>query len=441
MQRIFADFAFGPGPRTGCWWDETVLAPDWPVLEGERAVDVGIVGGGFTGLSAALHLAEGGASVAVLEAESPGWGASGRNGGFCCEGGAKTDDASLTRRFGAEAAASYWQAERDAVALVADLLDRHGITADTHSRGETQLAHRPKDMERLRRRADQIARGGGPDPLLIEAADLPAHGMKGPFHGALTNPVGFGLNPRKYLFGLARAAEAAGARLFQKSAATALRREGSGWVAETARGRLRCASLVIATNGYSSEDLPGWMAGRYLPSQSNVLVTRPLTEAELAAQGWTSDQACYDTRNLLHYFRLMPDRRFLFGMRGGLISSPGAEARARAATRRDFERMFPAWAAVPSPHTWSGMVCLARDRLPFAGAVPEHPGLFAGFAYHGNGVAMGSYAGRALARRILTGSDAQTPVPMRAPPRRFPLGRARRLLMAPLYATLALRDL
>jgi glycine/D-amino acid oxidase-like deaminating enzyme len=196
--------------------------------------------------------------------------------------------------------------------------------------------------------------------------------------------------------------------------------------------------VIIATNGYSSDDLPDWLAGRYIPAQSNIIVTRPMSENELGAQGWTTLQASYDSRNLLHYFRLMPDRRFLFGMRGGLTSNPGAEARARARVRRDFETMFPAWAHVETPFRWSGMVCLARNGTPFAGPVPGRPGMFAGLAYHGNGVAMGSYTGKLLSGLLLGRNDV--PPPMQMPMSRFPLGRARRALLPPVYLAKGLMD-
>jgi glycine/D-amino acid oxidase-like deaminating enzyme len=148
----------------------------------------------------------------------------------------------------------------------------------------------------------------------------------------------------------------------------------------------------------------------------------------------------YDTRNLLHYFRLMPDGRFLFGMRGGLRSSPKAEAAIRMQVQRDFKRMFPAWAEVDVTHIWSGMVCMSRDLVPFVGPVPGQAGMFAGFAYHGNGVAMGTYSGRALARLAL-GQTSGLPNVMSETARRFPLGRWRRALMPPAYAAMGLADL
>lgn len=437
MRRIYPDFAYGSGPRSGCWWDETIAAPAWPKAQGDLKADVAIIGGGFTGMSAALHLAEAGAGVALLEAQTPGWGASGRNGGFCCLGGSRLDEAGMTRLFGADGAVDYWQAEHDAVDLVSSLLERLEIEADRHSHGETQLAHNARAMARLRRKADMTE-----GVILTEPADLATEGLNGPFHGALTTRVGFGLNPRKYLFGLASAATKAGAQLFQQSPVQALGRMTSGYILQTPQGRVFCDTVLIATNGYSSEDMPDWLAARYLPTQSAVLVTRPLSDGELAAQGWTSDQMAYDTRNLLHYFRLMPDRRFLFGMRGGLMSSAWSERRVNTAVRRDFEAMFPAWKEVPSPYHWSGMVCLSRNLVPFVGPVPEYPGMFAGLAYHGNGVAMGSYSGRLLADLALEREpDCVYPAPLRKPMTRFPFGGARRVMLPPLYALMRLLDL
>ncbi|WP_170763446.1 NAD(P)/FAD-dependent oxidoreductase [Ruegeria lacuscaerulensis] len=433
MKRLFPDYTYGPGPRTNCWWDETIACPDWPVQQGDLDVDVAIVGGGYTGVSAALHLAETGVSVAVLEAETPGWGASGRNGGFCCLGGSKLSHRAMVRRFGGAAARSYEKAEEDAVHLVADLLDTHQIDADTHSSGETQLAHNARAMEGLRRKADEAG-------ILHESVDLPGLGFGGAFHGGYTNPVGFGLNPRKYLFGLANAAQSRGANLFQKSAVRNIRNAQSGFDVQTVSGRVRASNVLICTNGYSSEDVPLWMSGRYMPAQSTVLVTRPMSEAELLAQGWFSDQMSYDTRHLLHYFRLMPDRRFLFGMRGGLWSSPQAEVAIRRNVQQDFRRMFPAWAGVDVTNMWSGMVCLSRDFMPYVGPVADQTGMFAGFAYHGNGVAMGTYCGRALARLVL-GQDTDLPEPIVRDPGRFPLGPWRRALLPPAYAMMALGDL
>ncbi len=445
MQRIYEPPAYGPASRQECFWPATVGRPAArPALEGAARAEFAVIGAGYTGLSAALHLArDHGADVAVLEAEEPGWGASGRNGGFCCLGGAKASHARLLARHGEADTAEYHRAERAAIDLVAELLARHCIRADTHSAGETILAHRPGAMAGLRREAEAMGRIHGVKPVLVPREELAAHGMDGPhFHGALTVPIGFALNPLKYALGLARAAEEAGARVFARSPVTAISREpGGGFRLTCAKGTLRARRLLLATNGYSSDDLPPWMAARYLPAQSNVIVTRPLKRAELAAQGWTTAQMAYDTRHLLHYFRLMPDGRFLFGMRGGIRASPPALAAMRRRLKADFARLFPAWADVEVTHFWAGLICLRPELTPYAGPIGDWPDAWAAFAYHGNGVAMGTHCGALLAD-LATGRKGARPFPalMRKPPRRFPFGRWRRILLPAAYAWYGLQD-
>ncbi|APX13271.1 NAD(P)/FAD-dependent oxidoreductase [Tateyamaria omphalii] len=436
MKRIFSSYAYEGGPRAGCWWDETVSLPGFASLNGDVRCDVAIVGAGFTGLSAALTLAREGAQVAVLEASTVGWGASGRNGGFCCLGGSMRSDAGLDRHYGVTARREWRQTERDSVEGVDRLVSELGLDVDRHSVGETCLAHRARDVASLRGHMQSVRKNYGVEPELLSTADLTAVGMSGPFHGGLTVPVGFGLNPRKLLCGLVQACVAQGVTIYERAAVTVI---APGRVTTT-HGAVHAPQSVIATNGYSSEDVPNWMAGRYMPAQSSVIVTRPLEPSELEEQGWTSDQMAYDTRHLLHYFRLMPDRRFLFGMRGGLRASPAGERAAHAAVVRDFRRMFPAWSGVEVTHGWSGLVCLARDRVPFVGAVPGLPGVNAGFAYHGNGVAMGVHCGGLLARLVNDAGRVRIPTVVARPAKRFPLGAFRRVLMPGVYLALKAAD-
>ncbi len=434
MRRIYPAHAYSESPRTGCYWTSTMPQPDFPCASGQITCDVAVIGAGFTGLSAALHLAEAGNDVAVIEAQSPGWGASGRNGGFCCLGGSAASDTILAKLFGEEARHEFRQAEAQAVICATDLIERHKIDCDTHSQGETLMAHTPKAMAGFETKARKIERDYGVTPTITPQAELAAAGMNGPFFGALTNPIGFALNPLKYTLGLARAAIDAGAQIYANSPVHRIEETG-GFTLSTPTARITAKRLIVATNGYSSDDLPSWMRARYLPTQSNVIVTRPMSDDEINAQGWSSHQMSYDDRFLLHYFRLMPNKQMLFGMRGGLVSSQAADARMYRLIRRHFETMFPAWAKVETPYSWQGLLSISRDLTPYAGPIPGMKGAFTALSYHGNGVAMASYAGALLADQVLGKTTARLhPKIMQSPPKRFPLGRFRRATIWPIYA-------
>jgi len=434
MKRPFGAYAYTAAPLDRCFWAEAVPpeALRCPAAEGEITTDHAVIGGGVTGLNAALALAEAGEEVTLLDAEFPGWGASGRNGGFCCLGGTRAEDATLERRHGEGAAAEVRQAELASVAHVAGLADRLGLDIDRHSEGETILAHTPAKMEAMRRAQAEYDHAYGVRTTLIEKADLRAHGLNGNFHGALTVPVGFALHPRKYTAGLAAAARSAGASLYGESPVTRIDRKSHGYQLTTPGATIRAKRILIATNGYGSEDVPPWMRARFLPAQSSVIATRPMTEAELEAQGWTAHQMAYEDRRLLHYFHLTPDRRMVFGQRGGLISTPGNEARIARRVRADFDALFPEWRHVETPFYWSGMVCLTATLTPFCGAIPGMPGAFAAFGYHGNGVAMGSWCGKMLGD-LARGAAPPVPRAFARPPMRFPLGPLRRAWLGAEY--------
>lgn len=442
MRRIYEKRAYGQKPDRGNYWRTTVEGPTTtdPVAEGDISCDVAIIGAGFTGLNAAIELADAGVDVAVFDAEHVAWGASGRNGGFCCLGGEKLGQRALIRRYGSNQTAMYRTAQRASIDLVAKHIDDFGLEVDRHSEGETQLAHRPSDSTGFKADAEEIQAIYGVQPTILGKSELADHGLAGPeFYGAITVPIGFALNPLKYAVGLARAAREKGVRIFAGSPITDIRHEGR-WTLISPLARIRSAKLIVATNGYSSDDLPAWYSNRYLPVQSNVMVTRPLHEDELRAQGFSSHQMCYDSRTLLHYFRLMPDNRFLFGLRGS-VSASGLAARAlEQRLRSNFSRMFPHWAGVEASNFWTGLACLSRSRVPFAGPLGDLPDAWGAMAYHGNGVAMGSYCGRLTADMALGRSTRPHPDFMRQAPRKFELGRFRRAQLRIAYMAYKVMD-
>ncbi|WP_114965211.1 NAD(P)/FAD-dependent oxidoreductase [Alkalilacustris brevis] len=434
MQRLYEAQAYDTGQWPDSHWARTAppLLP-CPPLTGHEKAEVAIIGAGYAGLNAALELAERFDTRAmVLDAGQPGWGASGRNGGFACAGGTKLNDAAIARRCGADGLAAFHDFQNAAIARVADNLHRYGIDADRGPEGELLLAHSARAWARMQREA--------PAAQLRDRDALRREGLFAPgFHGGVLQPQGFPLHPLKYARGLAQAALNAGVRICGDSPVTGLARAGHGWRLTTPQGQLDARRVLVATNGYSADDLPPWLRGRYMPALSCIMVTRPLSTQEQAAQGWTGQVMAYDSRHLLHYFRLLPCGRFLFGMRGGLSADPVRLRVLEAEARRHFERLFPAWAHVETESRWSGLVCLTGSLAPFCAEVPGAPGLFAALGWHGNGVAPASEGGRRIAA-AMAGQPNPAPALMQMVPRRFPLPRLRRLWLRLAYAGLALRD-
>lgn len=383
------------------YWEASAdpLDIDTPPLTGDETCDIAVIGAGFTGLSAALQLAEQGIDVRVLEAGRVGWGASGRNGGFACMGSHKLSYATMIRRYGLDASRQFYDTMRQSVALVRDNLQHYGIDAWATEDGEVTLAHLPSRVQELRDELAYLKQTFGDETEFLSKSDLKAQGLDGPgFHAGLKGKVGFGIHPLNYVRGLARAAVKAGAKIHAGSRLVRWEERPDGHRLHTPGGVLKARQVIVATNGYTPEDVSPRHAGRIMPALSSVIVTRPLTDEERRAQGWTSDLLAYDSRKLLHYFRVLPNGRFLFGGRGGTDASDHGDSAYRPLLTQAFNELFPAWHNVEITHYWRGFVCLANDLVPYVGALDENQTVWTALAYHGNGVAMGSWCGRAVAR-------------------------------------------
>lgn len=441
MRRIYESAAYDPAWPDSHWRKGKAIRPR-PAPSAALSVDVAVIGAGYAGLNAALALArDHGLSVAVFDAAEPGWGASGRNGGFCCFGGAKLTDRQIVARVGADGARAWRGWQRAAVDHVAGLLDRHAIDARQGPEGDAYLAHSPAAFAAIRADAEAALALHGKAPEIVPPEAMAERGLSGPgFHGAEIGCDGFPIDPLAYHQGLLAATEAAGAQVFGQSPVGALApAPGGGWRLRLPAAEVTARQVLVATNGYGSEDIPGWIGGRTLPVVSSILVTRPLTAEERAAQGFTTPLMSYDSRQLLHYFRHLPDGRFMFGMRGGTSASPAATAETLARVRRHFEALFPAWAAAETESRWSGLACLTGSLAPYVGPVPGAEGVFAAFGWHGNGVAPASYGGLTAAR-LMAGAAAHRPDLIARPPNRFPFPAFRRTGLRAAYAAFQFRD-
>lgn len=410
-------------------------------VSGDMEVDIAIIGGGYTGLSTALHLGRKFSVTShVLEANNIGWGCSGRNGGFATLGIGKTSMAGWIRRWGEVEARRIYDQSGDAVRLVRTLLGDEGIEADATPEGNLEIAHRPNRMRQLEHDQLFLETRFGVRSRLLDRAELErSYLISREAHGALLFENGFALHALKYARGLARAAQRAGARLHASSPVQGWARDGKRHVLITPGGKVRARQVVIAGNGYTGDRLHPAIEGRLLPALSNIVVTRPLTETERKTLNWSTTLPINDTRNLLFYYRLLPDHRILFGARGGIEDTAKSRMAHKGWLLRRLADMFPILRGIEATHFWNGWVCVPFDKSPHVNSVEDGTVHYA-LGYVGTGVALATYCGLLLAHRLM-GDDSLRPSPLLARPLpRFPFPALRRTYQRTMYAYFELQD-
>ncbi len=368
-------------------------APDTPRLDGSRRVSVAIIGGGFTGLSAALHLAERGVDVAVLESHEPGWGASGRNGGHV-NPGLKPDPDEVERDFGPDLGARMVKFGWNATNLTFDLIRRHQITCDAAQNGTLRLAYNARDAASIRSSHAQGSRRGMPVELLEGDALQQGTGARRYVAGMLDRSGGH-VNPLGYARGLAQAAMQAGAAVHGDTKVTGLSRNAGGWQVATPTGTLSAETVILATNGYTDQLWPG-LARSVVPVYSGIVATTPLPDA-VARQILPLRSSVYELGNITTYYRLDAQNRLLMGGRSRQVDLAGTGS--MAWMMRYAEKLWPVLKGVAWTHGWNGQLAITEDHYPHLHT--PAPGLVACLGYNGRGVAMATAMGTQLTRHLL----------------------------------------
>lgn len=366
-------------------------------------VDVAVVGGGFTGLSAALALARRGASVAVIEAAHVGAGASGRNGGQCNNGFAQ-DFSAMEARFGFDRAVALYRAFDAAVDTVERIVREEAIDCAFARTGKLKLAAKPAHAEKLVRARDALHRGADPDVVFVPREALSGEIGGGRYHGGLVYPKSASLHMGRFVAGLAGAAARAGARIHEGAAVRRLTRVGRTDVhtVETTRGSLRADQVLLATGPSMAGPFLRYRR-RIVPIGSFIVVTEPLPRARIDALMPTR-RMCTTTQNVGHYFRITPDDRLLFGGRARFaLSSATSDAKSGRVLEAGMLDTFPALAGTRLDWCWGGIVDMTQDRLPRAG---QHDGLYYAMGYSGHGTQMATHMGQAMAAVMAGERDA-----------------------------------
>jgi glycine/D-amino acid oxidase-like deaminating enzyme len=384
--------------------DTAVPAAITPALDADRNVSVAIVGGGFAGLSTALHLAEQGTDALVLEACEPGWGASGNNGGQL-NPGLKLDPDTVEATFGAELGRRMIAFSYNTPVFTLELIRRLGIACEARQNGTLRAAYHEAHAAAVEVTARQCIRRGMPVTILDRDALRSATGTDR-YVRAMFDSRGGDVQPLSYARGLARAAQAAGVTICGQTPAMSLRREGGGWRIETPRATVRAEKVLIVTNGFTGELWPG-LSRTIVPMFSSIAATEALPD-DVARQIMPTRSVLYESGHITVYYRIDASNRLLMGGRGPMhwISDPSAVAY----LMRYASKLWPAVEGVRWTHGWNSRLAMTADHYPHVHE--PAPGALVYLGCNGRGVALATAMGEQLARRLTGGEAAEIDMPI-----------------------------
>lgn len=419
------------GEHAPSWYAATAHdAPSYPMLKGEVRADVAIVGGGFTGLSAALHLAEAGFDVALLDAHRVGFGASGRNGGQLGSG-QRQEQTEIEQLMGKDDARHLWRLAEDAKELVKSLIQRHEIDCDLKP-GVAHACFTPSETEHEHRYVEHLQRVYDYQQIdALGGSEMQALCPSPRYVGGSLDMGAAHLHPLNYALGLAKAAVQSGARIYERSHVHHIE-PGAQVEIRTDAGKLRAKHVILAANGYLG-GLNRKVAARVMPINNFIAATEPLGDD--AARVLTRDVAVADSKFVVNYFRLSADKRLLFG--GG--ESYGYRFPDIDRTvRKPMAEIFPHLKDVRFDYAWGGTLAITMRRLPYLARLA--PNMLSASGYSGHGVGTATHAGMLMARAIqgdVSGFDTMARIPTRP----FPGGASMRTPLLKLAMTwYAMRD-
>jgi glycine/D-amino acid oxidase-like deaminating enzyme len=384
---------------------DTAVAPvSTPPLGADTSVPVAIIGGGFTGLSTALHLAEQGVQASVLEAQEPGWGASGNNGGQV-NPGLKHDPDQIEADFGAELGRRMIEFSYGTTNFTLDLIRRYQIPCEARQNGTLRAAYNEASAAAIEATAKQCIRRGMPVTLL-DAAKMREITGTGRYLCAMLDARGGDLHPLSYARGLARAAIAAGAAVHGETPALSLRRDGARWRIETPRAVVHAEKVLLATNGFTDNLWPA-LRRTIVPVFSSIAATAPLSD-DVARAIMPTRSVLYESGHITVYYRIDQHNRLLMGGRGPMRWIRRASDVSYFI--RYAERLWPQLKGVTWTHGWNSRLAITADHYPHVHEPAEN--LLISLGCNGRGVALSTAMGAQLARRLIGGANAEIDMPV-----------------------------
>jgi glycine/D-amino acid oxidase-like deaminating enzyme len=393
----------------GLWEDTAPHPPSLTTLEGDTKTDVAIIGGGYTGLSAGLHLAEAGADVVLLEAKDIGFGGAGRNAGLV-NAGLWLMPEDVIRILGPEYGERLLSVLGASPYLVFELIEKHGIQCEALHKGTLHCAHSPKGYRALQQREAQWKVRGAPVTLYSReeaAAKIGSHA----FYGALFDQRAGTVQPLAYAYGLAEAAQRTGARLYTESPVTALRRESNHWHLTTPSGHVLAKAVIVAVHGYPESAFKE-RQNEFIPFYFFQFSTPPLPE-KVRETILPGGQGAWDTNLILSSYRLDEAGRLIVGS-VGQVEHMGYGLHKNWA-RRTIKKVFPQVGPIQLEYGWYGRIAMTVDHIPRFHMLDE--GLVSVSSYNGRGIGPGTVFGKLLAELVQGGSTDNIPLPVSQPKR------------------------
>jgi glycine/D-amino acid oxidase-like deaminating enzyme len=386
------------------YWLTTASMPSGTAGDLPERVDVVVIGAGYTGLSAARTLAKLGVTVAVLEANTIGWGASSRNGGMVLTG-MKLDVATLSKRYGMELTRRMYAASLESIDLVEQIVREENIACDFSRCGHLEVACKQSHFDSYGRSAEVIAKEFNHELRIVPLRELAEEIGSGIYFGGMVDETSAGVNPARYVSGLASAALKAGARIYEnarvKHVSKTSQNRTLGFEIKTSRGSIFACNVLVATSGYTSSATPA-LQKKIIPIGSFIITTERQPES-LAKQLSPRNRMIYDSKHYLYYYRLTPDNRMLFGGRAAFFpETKNTIRRSAEILRQGMIKVFPQLRDARIEHAWGGTLDFCFDTMPHAGQLD---GIHYALGYAGHGVAMATYLGAKVAERIWGSGD------------------------------------
>ena len=405
--------------------------------------DILIIGAGYTGLSCALNLLENyNLNIGIVDAGSLGWGASSRNAGFCCIPPTKLTVDQLIKKHGKKETIKFFKNCIEGSNYTRELIDKYKIQCDISGDKNYVVAHSKQKFEELIKESEVYKKLFNIKSEIFDKDTFNKIGHSGEEQfGALSYEPGFAINPLKFVNGLASSVIEANGKIFVQSKVSSIKKYDNYYTANCNSFEIKTKKIVVATNGFYQEGLIKELDSRVMPIISNIIVTEPLTEEQLAFHNFNTFSPIVNTRNLLYYYRKLPDNRILFGARGDMDGSIVSHKKFIKKIEKNFKSVFPNWNDIKVDYSWRGLVAFTSKLSPSIGKI-ENEDIFYSFGYHANGVSSAPWLGMQLSKLVFGSNNKNLNISKiyKGLPKKIPFPIMKKLYLRLVYLLYILKD-